>query len=222
MEIDYQVMEQDYKKELLELLYARSFRHDPEFGFTLVSGRKSDVYIDAKKTVLCAQGMELVGFAVFQMLKNEPVDAVGGLTLGADPVAYATGLVSTMNGKFLDVFIVRKEPKKHGTQQWIEGSLQPGAWVIVLEDVVTTGESAIQAVQRMREAGFQVNKVIALVDREEGGKENIETKAKCKFESVFTKTDLIELHEKIQKEAKAAEAKKKPPAPKPRLGEGEF
>lgn len=198
IDVDQQVMAQDYKGELLSILYKRSFKYDPDKGFTLASGAKSDVYIDVKQTVLCSEGMELVGYAIYQMLKNEPVDAVGGLTLGADPVAMATAMVSTMNNKFLDVVIVRKEPKKHGTQNWIEGFLRPDLWVIVLEDVVTTGESAITAVQRLREAGCQVRKVIALVDREEGGRENIEAKTGCKFYSIFTKSDLVELDKNVK------------------------
>ncbi len=207
MSLDYQVMDQDYKKSLLETLYTRSFIFDAEKGFTLSSGQKSDVYIDAKKTVLSAEGMEGVGFAFFQELKLEPIDGIGGMTLGADPIAYATALVSTMNGKPLDVFIVRKEPKKHGTERWIEGNLKPGAWVCVVEDVVTTGASAIVAVQKAREFGYQVRRVLALVDREEGGKENIQNQAKVKFDALFTKTDFLELYRKEQK-IKEAAAKK--------------
>ncbi len=212
MDLDYQIMDQDFRKDLLDILYSKSFRYDPEKGFTLTSGKKSDVYIDAKKTALSSHAMELVGFAFFQLLKLAPVDAIGGLTLGADPIAYAAALVSTMHGKYLDAFIVRKEPKGHGTQQWIEGSLQDGANVVVVEDVVTSGGSAITAVKRVREAGYNVHQVMALVDREEGGKENIEKETGCKFFALFTKTELLELHEKNEKkkeaEAKKAEAKK--------------
>ncbi len=117
------------------------------------------------------------------------------MTLGADPIAYATALIATINGRALDAFIVRKEPKKHGTMKWIEGNLRPGAWVCVVDDVVTTGASVVTAIERIREAGFHVRKVLALVDREEGGRENIE-KADCKFFSIFTKTDFIEFHKK--------------------------
>ncbi len=215
MSLDYQVMDQDYKKALLETLYTRSFKFDPEKGFTLSSGQKSDVYIDVKKTVLSAEGMEGVGFTFFQEIKLEPIDGIGGMTLGADPIAYATALISTLNGKPLDVFIVRKEPKKHGTQQWIEGNLQPGAWVCIVEDVVTTGASTILAVQRAREYGFQVRRVLALVDREEGGKENIQNQAKVKFDALFTKTDLLELHTREQKLKEAAAKKAAKEQPKP-------
>jgi len=199
MEPDQQIMMQDYKKDLLDIIYAKSFLYDPEEGFTLSSGQKSDVYIDAKKTVLNSIGMELTGFAFFQVLKNEAVDAVGGLTMGADGIVYATALTSTMNNKMLDAFIIRKEPKEHGTRKWIEGPVREGAWVAIVEDVVTTGASIIKAVERSREAGFNVRRVIALVDREEGGAEEVREKTGLKLESILTKSDLIEVHKKASK-----------------------
>ncbi len=195
MPVEDQIMMQDYKEALLEILYVRSFIFDEKEGFLLSSGQRSNVYIDAKKTTLSAEGMENIGYAFFNEIKNEPIDAIGGLTMGADPIAYATALVATMNGKALDAFVVRKEPKKHGTMKWIEGNLRPGSWVCVVEDVVTTGASVVTAIERLRESGFHVRRVIALVDREEGGRENIE-KADCKFVSLLTKTDFIEFHKK--------------------------
>lgn len=189
-------MDEDYKIELLHILYSKSFRHDPAAGFTLTSGKKSDVYIDVKKTALSSQAMELIGFAYFQKLKLDPVDAVGGMTLGADPICYAAALISTLHGKYLDVFIVRKESKEHGTKQQIEGDLKPGAFVVVIDDVVTTGGSTIKAIKAAQEAGFNVTKVIAFVDREEGGKENIEKETGVRFDSIFTKSDLMEVHKK--------------------------
>ena len=86
IDLDHQIMDQDYKKELLDILYARSFKYDPDQGFTLTSGKKSDVYIDVKKTAMSAEAMELIGFTYFRELKLEPVDAIGGITLGADPI----------------------------------------------------------------------------------------------------------------------------------------
>lgn len=213
MDLEQNIMEQDYKKELLDILYVRSFRHDPEGNFLLSSGRKSDVYIDCKKTTLSSEAMQLIGYAFFRELMHEPVDAVGGLTLGADPIAYATALISTMNGKYLDAFIIRKEPKKHGTQQWIEGNVEPDKWVCIVEDVVTTGESTIKAIQRAREAGLHVRKVLALVDREEGGAENIENQTKVKLDALFTKSELLELHKKYSK---------KKPGPKPVMEKPDF
>lgn len=199
MAVDNQIMDSDYKQDLLDILYTKSFLYDPNKGFTLSSGAKSDVYIDVKKTVLCSIGMELVGYAFYQEFKNEPIDAVGGLTLGADPIAVVTALVSTLRNRYIDAFIVRKEPKKHGTEKWIEGSLAKGASVIVIDDVVTSGASIITAVERVREAGYNVRRSWALVDREEGGMDNIQNTAKCKFDAIFTKSDLLEFHKEQSK-----------------------
>lgn len=196
MDVDFQIMTEDYKKDILTLIYTKSFIHDPDKGFTLSSGQKSDVYIDVKKSVLTSIGLELIGFALFQALKLEPVDAVGGLTLGADPVAIAAAFSSTMHNKMLDAFIIRKEPKKHGTQKWIEGDVKEGAYVAIVEDVVTTGASTITAIERAREAGFVVRRVITVVDREEGGAENIKEKTGCRLEALVTKSELLDLHSK--------------------------
>jgi orotate phosphoribosyltransferase len=178
---------------LLNLIYKRSFRYDPDGGFMLSSGKKSDVYIDVKKTLYNPEGMELAGRAFFEMIKDEPVDGIGGLTLGADPIAYATALISKLNGKPVEVFVVRKEAKKHGTQRWIEGNLEPGSRVVIVDDVVTTGASTIKAIERAREAGFEVLKVIVLIDRQEGGREAIE--AYCEMEAIYAKRDLLRLYE---------------------------
>lgn len=202
MELDSGIMGQEYKQHLLDIIYARSFKHDPESGFTLSSGAKSDVYIDIKKTVLSAEGMEMVGYALFQELKLEPIDGIGGLTLGADPIAYATALTCTINGKPLDAFVVRKEPKKHGTMRWIEGNLKEEAWVCIVDDVTTTGASTILAIERAREAGYKIQKVICLVDRQEGAYENILAKTGCKLQPLYTKKDLMALHEKNTKSLK--------------------
>lgn len=210
VDLEHNVMDQDYKKELLDILYARSFKYDPDNGFTLTSGKKSDVYIDVKKTAMSAEAMELIGFTYFRELKLEPIDAIGGMTLGADPIAYAAALVSTMNGKYLDAFVIRKEPKKHGTMQWIEGNVKEGSWVCIVEDVVTTGESTIKAVERAREAGLQVRRVLALVDREEGGAESIQQKAKVRFDAIFTKTQLMDLYKKYNPKKEEKKVPEKP------------
>ncbi|MCK4846925.1 MAG: orotate phosphoribosyltransferase, partial [Deltaproteobacteria bacterium] len=167
---------------------------DPNKGFLLASGQKSDVYIDVKKTVLFSEGITLTGEIVFDMIKDDDVAGIGGLTLGADPIAYATAFASNLKGKALSVFIVRKETKAHGTQRKIEMPFEAGTSVVVIDDVVTTGGSTIKAIEGARDAGLIVKKVVALVDREEGGRENIE--AHCPFEAVFTKTDLLNLRKK--------------------------
>jgi orotate phosphoribosyltransferase len=193
---DQQIMLQDYKQSLIEALYVRSFMYDPDCGFELSSGKKSDVYIDAKRTVYSSVAMELVGYAFYEELKNAPIDAVGGLTLGADGIAMATALICCMRNKLLDAFVIRKEPKKHGTRKWLEGGVRKGADVLILDDVVTTGASIITAVERATEEGLNVRKTMALVDREEGGKERIEKETGLRFEAIVTKSDLLEIHKK--------------------------
>ncbi len=181
--------------ELLEILYKRSFRYDPDHGFKLSSGGTSDIYVDVKKTVLSAEGIMLVGKAIFKKIKDDNIGGIGGLTLGADPLAYTTAYTSCLTGKPLDVFIVRKEPKKHGTQRAIEGSLEKGARVVVVDDVITTGGATIKAIESVLEAGFTVVKAVVLVDRQEkNGRQNIEKY--CPVESVFTREDLLGLQAK--------------------------
>ncbi|OGP17985.1 MAG: orotate phosphoribosyltransferase [Deltaproteobacteria bacterium GWC2_55_46] len=206
-DFSHQIMEEDYKKELLDILYTKSFKYD-EAGFTLTSGKKSNYYIDVKKTALSSIAMELIGYAYFQKLKLAPIDAIGGLTLGADPIAYAAALMCTIRGKFLDVFIIRKEAKGHGTQACIEGDVKPGANVVVVEDVITTGGSTIKAVQRAKEAGFNVLRVVALLDREEGGAGNIEKETGVKVDSILTMADLLEVHKKRTEEDEKEKKKK--------------
>lgn len=209
------IMDQESKKQLLDILLVRSFKYDPNSGFTLASGAKSDVYIDVKKTALSPEGMQLIGYACYQEIKLAPVDGIGGLTLGADPIAYATAMVANQYCKPVDVFIVRKEPKGHGTQQWIEGNLKPGANVIVFEDVLTTGGSTIKAIKRVEEAGYNVIGVLTLVDREEGGAENVLKECNCKVRSVIKKSELLELFKKDEAEKDKEKAKEKAKAAKP-------
>jgi orotate phosphoribosyltransferase len=187
------MVETNLQKKLVKILFERSFRYDPKGGFVLSSGQRSNVYIDVKKTVYSPEGMELVGRVFFERIKDEPVDGIGGITLGADPIAYGAALISNLEGKPLEVFVVRKDAKKHGTRRWIEGNLNEGAKVVIVDDVVTTGASTVKAIEKAREAGYEVIKAIALVDREEGGREAIEKL--CNMEAVVTKKDLIRLYE---------------------------
>lgn len=144
--------------------------------FTLSSGRQSELYIDARLTSMSPEGLVLIGELGLIALAASRwnVKAVGGLTLGADPIAYAISYRSARSPNPLRAFTVRKTPKDHGTQQLIEGPFQPGDTVAVVEDVITTGESALRAVEAVRAAGGEVAGVLALVDREEGGREKIE------------------------------------------------
>lgn len=166
------------RARLHALLRERAFQ---EREIVLSSGLRSNFYIDCKQVSLQAEGAHLIGHlfcAVIEELAPAAV-AVGGLTLGADPLATATSLVSFQRGRARDAFIVRKEPKGHGTGQWIEhpATLQPGSVVVVVEDVVTTGASTLRAIERVTAAGMKVALALALVDRAEGGRQAIEQHA---------------------------------------------
>lgn len=158
----------------------------------LSSGRESDFYIDCKQTTLTAEGSVLCGRLVCEMLeKGEWPEAVGGITLGADPIVTAVSLTSALRGRPIPAFIIRKEPKKHGTAQWVEGTknLREGMKVAIVEDVVTTGASTLRAIERAEGAGLTVTRVIALVDRNEGGSETIAEKG-YRLEAMFLKEDV--------------------------------
>ncbi|GAB4257263.1 MULTISPECIES: orotate phosphoribosyltransferase [Deferrisoma] len=177
-------------RELLELVREKSYE---KRRVVLASGRESDFYVDGKQTALHPRGALLIGRLFFDRLSGfGEVEGVGGMTLGADPLATATSLVSELEGRPVPAFIVRKEPKGHGTRRWIEGAknLRPGARVVVLEDVVTTGGSSLRAIERIEEEGYAVLGVLALVDRQEGGREAIEGRG-YRFEALFTKADVV-------------------------------
>lgn len=160
-------------RELAALLATRSARRG---DFVLSSGRRSDLYVDARLTTMSPDGLVLVGRLALNAIRTTgwSADAVGGLTLGADPVAYAIAFTSQLDGKPIRAFTVRKQPKDHGTGKRIEGPFQDGDRVVVVEDVITTGGSALDAVDSIRAAGGVPIGVLAVVDREEGGREAIE------------------------------------------------
>jgi len=159
--------------ELLALLAQRSARRGQ---FTLASGRQSTLYIDARLTTMSPEGLSLIGPLGLATIAEAgwQADAVGGLTLGADPIAYAVSYASALAGAPVRAFTVRKEAKQHGTGKRIEGPFQSGDRVVVVEDVITTGGSALKAVEAIRAGGGAVLGVLALVDREEGGREALE------------------------------------------------
>ena len=163
------------RQRLLAMLTERSYAKKK---IVLSSGRESDFYIDCKKTVLTAEGHWLTGKLMFAGVRETFAGAVGvgGLTMGADPLASAVSLVSFLGQAPLQAFLVRKEPKGHGTGQWIEGlsSLPAAAKVVIVEDVITTGASTIKAIERARAEGLVPIGAFTLVDRQEGGKEAIE------------------------------------------------
>jgi orotate phosphoribosyltransferase len=175
--------------ELVALLRARSFRRGT---FTLASGRQSSFYVDARPTTMSARGLYLIGSLGLDAIRHAGwrPDLVGGLTLGADPVAYAIALASDRAPPSIDGFTVRKEAKAHGTGRQIEGAFREGARVVVVEDVITTGGSALRAIEVVRQAGAQVDGVLAVVDREEGGMEAL-TSAGCPAVALVRLQDLI-------------------------------
>ncbi len=156
----------------------------------LSSGAHSSYYIDGRKTTMSGQGQRLIGRLGLRAILDAGwrPQAVGGLTLGADPVAYAIAHAAT--DYTLDAFTVRKQPKQHGTGQRIEGGFEPGMEVVVVEDAMTSGASAMNAVQAVREAGGEVLGVFCVVDREEGGRERLSTEG-LRLASLFTAGELL-------------------------------
>lgn len=178
------------RKRLLEILKELSYE---EGEFLLKSGKKSNYYIDARETTLNPEGMYLTGLLIYREVKKlGPLSAVGGVSVGADPLVCATVLHAYEKGDPLKGFFIRKEPKGHGRNLWIEGgkNLKKGERVAILEDVVTTGGSSLRAVEIAEKEGLKVIGVIALLDRKEGAKEAIEEKGYV-FRSIFTIDDII-------------------------------
>jgi orotate phosphoribosyltransferase len=179
------------RQELLKLLAQKSFRVGE---FKLSSGATSDYYIDCRSTTLDARGAQLVGQVFLDEMRGQGwhADAIGGLTMGADPIVVAVAVISgTLHG-----FLVRKAEKQHGTAQRIEGFREKGARVVIVDDVCTTGASTVQAIEAAREFGFQVAGVMCLVEREDAhGRPNVErAAAPALFVSVFTANDVRKEH----------------------------
>lgn len=161
------------KKELIDLLCKKSFKYHDEPVFKLVSGRMSRYYINCRPVTLDPRGLFLVGHLMFQAIKDLDVKGIGGLTFGADPIAVATAYTSELKGRPVKAFSIRKNKKDHGVIQWIEGDLNHGDRVVIIDDVATTGGSTIKAIERAASEGLDVVKAVLLVDRQEGGTEKI-------------------------------------------------
>ena len=177
------------RARLLDLLRVRAFQ---EREVTLSSGLKSNFYVDCKKVSLHAEGAALIGELFHRVIEDIAPEAVavGGLTLGADPLATATSVHSFTVGRPRDAFIVRKEPKGHGTNEWVESAgLERGDKVVILEDVVTTGASTLRAIERARLAGLEVLHAVGLVDRLEGGRDAV--LAQAPLTTLFTRRDFL-------------------------------
>ncbi|XWK86587.1 MAG: orotate phosphoribosyltransferase [Phormidium sp.] len=169
------------RQQLLDLFCQLAYQSG---DFVLSSGQKSSYYINGKQVTLHPQGALAIGRLLLSMLP-EDTQAVAGLTLGADPIVSAVSVVSALENRPIPALIVRKEAKGHGTKAYVEGpNLPDGAKVVVLEDVVTTGQSAMKAVERLRQAGYTVEEVISLVDRKQGGEEFYQSVG-LKFSAVF-------------------------------------
>jgi orotate phosphoribosyltransferase len=183
------------RKRLIDLILEYSFKYAKRPRFKLASGRMSNFYFNCKPTTLDSEGMLLIGNLMYETIKREgwEVDGVGGLTLGADPVANAIAYTYAIKGEHIRAFVVRKERKSHGTMAWIEGGVKKGDRVLIVEDVITTGGSSIKAIKRARRCGLKVIGVLALIDRQEGGRQAIE-RLGMPFRSVFTKEEIFNVY----------------------------
>lgn len=156
------------RTKLASLIRKLSYK---EGRFTLASGKESTFYVDIKNVSLHPEGARTIGQLTWELLNPNDFGGVGGPTLGADPLATAVSLGALDRGKVVPAFIIRKEPKKHGTSQWIEGreNLEAGSELLLIEDVVTTGGSSLKAIEKARAEGFKVSRLLAVLDRQEGG-----------------------------------------------------
>jgi len=179
---------EETRARLLQLLRERAFRQG---DFTLASGEKSDYYIDGKMIEVHPEGAALIGTAIYEQIKDLAVDAMGGLAVGAVPLVASAAVVCYQHGLQIEGFWVREASKSHGTKKLIEGRLPPDARVVILDDVITSGGSAQQAIDAVLAAGAKVVKIIALVDRQRGAKELFERQG-YDYQPMFTKDELFE------------------------------
>lgn len=161
------------KQELLTILCEKAFKYSEEPTFKLVSGAVSNYYVNCRPVTLSPRGMFLIGHLLYEEVKAMQVNGIGGMTFGADPMAVATAFVSELKGNPIKAFSIRKAQKDHGIVKWIEGDLEPGDKVVIIDDVATTGGSTIKAIERARSEGLEIIKAVVLVDRQEGGLQNI-------------------------------------------------
>jgi len=177
------------RDELLDLLKKDAYKKGE---YTLSSGKKSEHYVNCKPVTLSGRGLTLASLMMLQQVKTS---YVAGLTLGADPLVSGVSLVSALDSRLVNGLIVRKEAKGHGTQAWIEGLLPPeGTVITVLEDVITTGGSAIKAVEKLRDAGYVVNTVVSIVDRQEDDEANAAMKLSgLELKSLFTLDEIASI-----------------------------
>ena len=178
------------REKLKRLILERALKVSDKPIFKLSSGKLSTYYIDLRTITLDPEGGYIIGNIIYNQIKDTEATAIGGLTLGADPIAYSTSLIAYLNKTYIKPFVVRKEPKKYGTGKQIEGNIKEGEKVFIVDDVITTGGSALKAVKVAKENGLDVLGVIAIVDREEGGEENIK-KEGLNFYPIFKISELL-------------------------------
>jgi len=179
---------EEIKKRLAELIQEQALFKEK---IILSSGKESDYYIDARRLTLNSEGAAVSARAIYDLVKDETFDAIGGPTLGADPILGALGVVFYKHGKKVNSFIIRKEAKGHGKKKQIEGpDLPKGSEVIVIDDVATTGKAFIHSIDVLTEHGIKVKKVVCLVDRDEGAKEAVAEKG-CELVSIFKGPDFL-------------------------------
>jgi len=180
-----------FKSELIQMIREKSYA---KREVTLSSGLRSDFYVDMKQTLLHSRGIYLVASLMLNQLKkfDGQITGVGGITMGADPLSTAVSMLSLSWNKPVHAFYIRKDPKGHGTNEWVEGlkNFSPGEKVFILEDVVTTGGSSLKAVERAEMAGLKVMGIFTCVDREEGGRQTIEAKG-IQLLSLTTKSEIV-------------------------------
>jgi orotate phosphoribosyltransferase len=173
------------RQKLIEVFRQRALK----FGeFTLASGKKASYYLDGKQVTLHSAGLRIVSLGFLDLLKDVSFDAIGGMSIGADPLVAGALTVAAETGKDYAGFLVRKEAKGHGTQKYVEGPVTPGMKAVLLEDVVTTGGSSLLAAERAKEFGMEVVLVAAVIDRMEGGREAFAAKG-IQFRSLLTIED---------------------------------
>ena len=173
------------RKKMIELFHQRALK----FGdFTLASGKKSSYYLDGKQITLHSVGLQLVSEGLLELLADVKFDAIGGMSIGADPIIGGVLVVAGAQGRDLSGFMVRKDSKDHGTKKFVEGPVAPCMKVVIIDDVVTTGGSALQAVDRVQEFGCEVVQVVGIVDRMEGGAANFAAR-KLPFRSLLSIKD---------------------------------
>jgi len=200
-------LRRNMEEELLELIHRKGFKYSEEKIFKLSSGKVSNFYVDCRVVNSSAKAKYLISYIIYRKIDNLHIDAIGGPATGAIPIADAVSYASYLEGKDIKSFWIRKTPKGHGLKKWIEGDVKSGDRVIIVDDVITTGKSTIEALQRSREAGLNVVKVIVLVDREEEeGRQNIE-KEGVRVEALFTISDLMRIKEGREARGEGREAR---------------